>query len=143
MIMGNQNSTGISSGYNGWIVWAFNNRLTFDIYNNTTGNASGRWQTTITLPTNTWIHFTVTKKPNQAAKLYLNGSINGGLILGSNTANVSYLPTTYSVIGVNKYSSIDGYWDGSMDALNVWNKELTQPEITELYNSGNGKQYPF
>ncbi len=143
MIMGNQNSTGISSGYNGWIVWAFNNKLTFDIYNNTTGNASGRWQTTITLPTNTWIHFTVTKKPNQAAKIYLNGSINGGLILGSNTANVSYLPTTYSVIGVNKYSSIDGHWDGSMDALNVWNKELTSTEVTELYNAGNGKQYPY
>jgi len=142
MIMGNQNSTGGSSGYSGWIVWVFNNKLTFDVYDNTTGAASGRWQTTSTLATNTWIHFTVTKKPNQAAKIYLNGSINGGLISGSNTANVSYLPTTYSVIGVNKYSSIDGYWNGKIDGLSVWQKELTQSEITEIYNSGNGKQYP-
>jgi hypothetical protein len=142
MIMGNQNSTGGGSGYSGWIVWVFNNKLTFDVYDNTTGAASGRWQTISTLSTNTWIHFTVTKKPNQAAKIYLNGSINGGLIFGSNTANVSYLPTTYSVIGVNKYSSIDGYWNGKIDGLSVWQKELTQSEITELYNSDTGKQYP-
>ena len=142
MIMGNQNSTSVATGYSGWIVWVWNNKLTFDIYDNTTGAASGRWQTTITLATNTWIHFAVTKKPNQAAKIYLNGTINGQLIFGSNTANVSYLPTTYSVIGANKYSSLDGYWNGSIDALNVWNKELSASEITELYNSGNGKQYP-
>jgi hypothetical protein len=29
-----------------------------------------------------------------------------------------------------------------IDTFNIWNKELTQSEITELYNSGNGKQYP-
>ena len=28
-----------------------------------------------------------------------------------------------------------------IDALNIWNKVLTQSDITELYNSGNGKQY--
>jgi hypothetical protein len=29
-----------------------------------------------------------------------------------------------------------------MDGLSVWQKELTQVEVTELYNAGNGKQYP-
>lgn len=143
MIMGNQNSTSNNSGFSGWLVWVWNNKLTFDIYDNTTGAGSGRWQTTSTLSTNTWIHFTITKKPNQTAKIYLNGTLNGQLISGSNSANVSYLPTTYSVIGVNKYSSIDGYFNGLIDAVNVWNKELSSSEITELYNSGNGKQYPF
>jgi len=142
MIMGNQNSTGGASGYSGWLIWVWNNKLTFDIYNNTTGAASGRWQTTSTLSTNTWIHFTIIKKPNQAAQIYLNGTINGQLISGSNTANVSYLPTTYSVIGANKYSSIDGYWNGLIDEINVWNRELTSTEVTDLYNSGTGKFYP-
>lgn len=139
MIMGNQNSTGGASGYSGWLVWVWNNKLTFDIYDNTTGAGSGRWQTTSTLATNTWIHFAVTKKPNQAAKIYLNGTINGQLIYGSDTANVSYLPTTYSVIGANKYSSLDGYFNGLIDELSVFNKELTSTEITELYNNF----YPF
>ena len=30
----------------------------------------------------------------------------------------------------------------NLDELNVWAKELTSSEVTELYNSGNGKQYP-
>jgi hypothetical protein len=30
-----------------------------------------------------------------------------------------------------------------LDAVSVWNKELTSTEITELYNSGTGKQYPY
>ena len=39
----------------------------------------------------------------------------------------------------NSYFAPSG---SKVDAVNVWNKELTQSEITELYNSGNGKQYP-
>jgi hypothetical protein len=32
---------------------------------------------------------------------------------------------------------------GSMlDEMNIWNKELTSTEITELYNIGTGKFYP-
>ena len=29
-----------------------------------------------------------------------------------------------------------------LDGVNMWNRELSASEITELYNSGNGKQYP-
>jgi hypothetical protein len=29
-----------------------------------------------------------------------------------------------------------------LDAIGVWNRVLTATEVTELYNSGNGKQYP-
>jgi hypothetical protein len=29
-----------------------------------------------------------------------------------------------------------------IDSVSVWNKSLTATEVTELYNSGNGKQYP-
>jgi hypothetical protein len=29
-----------------------------------------------------------------------------------------------------------------IDALSVWDKTLTATEVSDLYNSGNGKQYP-
>jgi len=52
----------------------------------------------------------------------------------------------YASIGAFKYgvSSVSEYQanGNKIDAVNVWQKELTQSEITELYNSGNGKQYP-
>jgi hypothetical protein len=146
MIIGNQ--AGVSGNFYGWLLWVFNNKLTLDLYNGNAGAASARWQPTTTLSTNTWIHFAITKKPGQAVKMYLNGvSVPISIIFGSNSGTVTYLTTNYSSIGANKYSSPivvadAGYWNGSMDALNVWNKELSATEITELYNSGNGKQYP-
>jgi hypothetical protein len=78
-------------------------------------------------------------------KIYLDGVIGGGLLSGSNSANVTYTTTNYATIGLNKYSnpivsSDAGYWHGKIDSLNVYQKELTQAEVTELYNSGNGKQ---
>jgi hypothetical protein len=30
-----------------------------------------------------------------------------------------------------------------VDELNIWNKELTATEVTELYNAGTGKFYPY
>ena len=35
------------------------------------------------------------------------------------------------------------YWLGQMDEPAIWNKELTQAEVDELYASGIGLQYPF
>ena len=29
-----------------------------------------------------------------------------------------------------------------IDTLSVWDKQLTAAEVTDLYNLGNGKQYP-
>ena len=34
------------------------------------------------------------------------------------------------------------YFNGILDEVGVWNKELSSSEVTELYNSGAGKQYP-
>ena len=34
------------------------------------------------------------------------------------------------------------YFNGLTDELGVWNRILTSGEVTELYNSGSGKQYP-
>ena len=35
------------------------------------------------------------------------------------------------------------YWDGDLDALGIWGRVLTAGERTQLYNSGNGLEYPF
>jgi len=48
------------------------------------------------------------------------------------------------MIGAAKYDTGApvGYLESGclIDCVNIWKKELTQSEITELYNSGNGKQ---
>lgn len=35
------------------------------------------------------------------------------------------------------------FQDGQLDAIGAWSRKLTAGEVTELYNSGNGKEYPF
>jgi len=35
------------------------------------------------------------------------------------------------------------YYSGRIDEVGIWKRALTAAEITELYNSGSGKAYPF
>jgi len=94
-----------------------------------------------TFTTSTWNHIVVTRKAATGTKIYVNGSLNN-----SNTSAVDpiYASTHYNSIGASKYNStsLEYYFNGKMDETYFWNKELTSSEITELYNSGNGKQYP-
>lgn len=44
-------------------------------------------------------------------------------------------------LGAN--SSVVNCLDGWIDECGVWSRALTAPEVTTLYNSGNGLAYPF
>jgi len=39
-------------------------------------------------------------------------------------------------------NSATQYTNGIIDEVGIWDRVLTSTEITELYNSGVGKQYP-
>ena len=88
---------------------------------------------------NTWYHLSVTRESG-VVKIYLNGTL---LATDTNAIPLAYV-TTLTSIGAytNATGSTLAYFNGNIDAFNIWQKALTQSEITELYNSGNGKQYP-
>lgn len=91
-----------------------------------------------TISTNTWYHVSVVRKSGVSSKIYLNGAL---VASDSVTTDQNYL-SNFSLIGaINDNGTLYNYTSGKVDALNIWNKELTQSEITELYNSGNGTQY--
>jgi hypothetical protein len=96
-----------------------------------------------TFNTNTWYHVSVTKSAS-SVKIYVNGVLN---ITNSVGVPIVYFSTMNPAIGSlykwNGSSSTYFMSNGSkIDAVGIWNKELTSAEVTELYNSGNGKQYP-
>jgi hypothetical protein len=70
-------------------------------------------------------------------KLYIDN-----VLVAQSTA--AYTETTQS-----SYTTHFGYYDnnydytGSLDELGVWSRVLTSDEVSTLYNSGNGLQYPF
>jgi len=95
------------------------------------------------LTTNTWYHIVVTRKASTGTNIYINGSL---VVSNSNTINPTYT-TAYPTIGTAQYllNSFDWYMsNGSkLDAVTIWNKKLTDDEITQLYNLGTGAEYPF
>ncbi len=65
-----------------------------------------------------------------------------GVASGSGTGTQTYnLGNSYTTL-FRVYSG-GGILNGDLDEVYMWNRALTSGEITELYNSGNGKTHPF
>jgi hypothetical protein len=140
------NGNGINENY-GVAFGVISSKLSLIVNNNTNASA---WQSS-TLSINQWYLLSVTKKASEAPKFYINGNLQSTTLLtGSNTLNPAYTGGSYSnslcSIGTYRYnngSNAYAYANALIDCTNVWNRELTASEISQLYNSGNGKQYPF
>lgn len=93
--------------------------------------------------TQNWHHVVVTRKKSTSTKIYINGVLKSGSYnIGNATINPVYQANQISNLGGVNNGTVN-LLNGKMDLINAWNKELNQTEVTELYNSGNGKQYPF
>lgn len=102
----------------------------------------GAANTAIISVTPAWHHVVVTYPGTtcDAMKVYVDGTLRttgmmpGGMPLATND-------TTKMAIGGNHLSPPVAF--GTIDEVGMWSRELTEPEVTELYNSGAGSQYPF
>ena len=60
------------------------------------------------------------------------------------TCNTRGIDTGDSTIRIGRrISSFNQYYKGMIDEIGFWNRTLTDEEITELYNNGDGFFYPF
>lgn len=87
--------------------------------------ASGKWQ-----------HIVMTIIDDGDAKLYVNGTE-----VDTSTIDISGLDGTF-YIGTRIDNNAQAY-DGLIDEFGYWNRSLTTNEISSLYNSGGGLEYPF
>jgi hypothetical protein len=126
---------------NGWYIYHYQGNLAFSVYNGT--NATG-WKTSTSITTGTWYHVVVVKNRSVSPKFYINGALVGTVLRtgADTTLNPGYVTTQYCSLGTDRYavSTAQAYLNGKMDGVNVWQREITQAEVTELYNSGTGKQ---
>jgi hypothetical protein len=133
----------------GWNVFTYGNNIYFDVFYSGVyqypNSAYVRLQVNNTLTNNTWNHIVIARKNSTSSKIYINGSLIGSNTSTQNpaTPTAAITPTigVLSSVGVGNPQSSYAPNGTKIDAVNVWNKELTQSEITELYNSGNGAQY--
>ena len=126
----------------GWYIYMSNGTLSV-LLGNGTSSPICNFNSSYSLAPNNWYLVTVTKN-STSAKLYLNGILDNSAALSS---SIAYTTTHYPSIGAAKYNTglpIYHMDNGSrIDETNIWNKELTSTEVTELYNSASGKFYPY
>ena len=98
---------------------------------------AGTAHSTGTLATlNEWQMITATRDSSNIVRLYKNG-----VQIGSNYSNSGTWQNIDLFIGSNSGSQF--YFQGLLDEVGLWNRALTADEVEELYNNGNGLQYPF
>jgi len=104
------------------------------------GDVAGLFGSGIVIPLNTWTMVTITYNGivNQSNNLLFY--TNGTFVYGLNMSTEFNLPNASSnkQIGSGGWRS---YFNGNIDELGIWGRELTAAEVTELYNAGAGKQY--
>ena len=140
-------------------VWCtfFGNNLQFNFHAGLNGGGDViHTQSVLTFNTDTWYHVVCVLDRNDKLKMYINGTLATNISVIADQAYIAsnnlipYINVNYDTnipFRIGTYTAADnttptGFFNGSVDSFNVWNRVLTASEVTELYNSGNGKQYP-
>lgn len=64
------------------------------------------------------------------AMLYTNGQLNITQIKSFNTGS--------SAAYIGRQVPVSEYWDGMIDEVTIWNRTLSEAEVSQLYNAGDG-----
>jgi hypothetical protein len=143
MIVSNFQSNTLASSFYGWDIIVSNQELKFQIFDGTTN--FDNFITNIISYYYVWTMFTVVKR-GVNIKVYANNVL---LNTFTQTKTLTYTSTHTPSLGARKTAISGGdvrYYmsnTGKIDAMTIWNRELTTTEISDLYNSSNGKQYPY
>ena len=114
-------------------LWENPNRTI--IYGNWTSVTNEQFNSTGTILDNQWNLVVVTSLSASSSKCYINGVLAGQNNLTGNLVNAGY-------IEFGRHPNFNGnYLNGKLDNAGYWNRELTQAEVTTLYNSGVGLRY--
>jgi hypothetical protein len=96
---------------------------------------------TSTIPLNEWTNLVLTFDKDGEGKLYVNGSledtIDGNGLALHNSGNNAYIGK------MNPSCPVLAYFDGKIDEVGIWSRELTSTEVEDLYNDGEGISYPL
>ena len=94
---------------------------------------------TITINALTWYYLTMTydgSSDESGLKIYINGVEVTNTTVITNTLSNSITNSNTFNIGTTGQKITGALFYGKIDEVSVWNKELTQTEVTEIYNKG-------
>jgi uncharacterized repeat protein (TIGR01451 family) len=127
LILGKDSATERSYGIGVDLTWA-NPRKPFFVLFGTGGGYDIVWGTTELTP-NTWYHL-VGVADNSSLKLYLNGNLESTT---SRTIGPIYAGTADLNVGAREYPDARCFFNGIIDEARIYNRALSQPEVSEHY----------
>lgn len=111
-------------------IYRFNTSQGFinEVFHAGSGYADGNWH-----------HAVFTFSTTNGVRIYVD---NGSPTTNADTTANYAAGSNNTTFGQNVESS-GGAFNGSMDMVYFWDRELTSTEVSELWNGGAGLQYPF
>ena len=83
-----------------------------------------------------WKHLVLTwNSASSTTSIYRNGELMIAQISGNPAANRVAAQTTRIGGSVNSWGAVDPYWSGSIQNFRVYNRALSQQEVTQNYNA--------
>lgn len=125
-----------SAGTSDWYMRVTNGNKAEIQFRN--GASSNQVVGAVTVADNTW-HHVVGLRNGTNVLLYVDGSADGSAT--DNNYNCSNSLDFH--LGADSAGALNFKFNGQIDEVGIWNRALSGTEITELYNAGAGKQYPF
>jgi hypothetical protein len=107
--------------------------LSFGDNTGTSGSSRNTITTSAVITPNTWHHVVINVRGANDMDFYINGAKNNEATYSGSATNMVYHPTyTGGAIGV--YPGASSNFDGLMDDYRIYNKVLSQTEVSTLYN---------
>jgi hypothetical protein len=145
---GNMQLISCGDGIKGWRIEYSGGNLWF--WGHTSNaTASTQLSTGHSIALNTWTHVLITFKVGGQAKSYINGALTNS-VTAATIFYDNYSPYYLPLLGAQRYQNPyivladqRAFFTGKLDAIDLWDKELTSTDVLAIYNSGNGNEYPF
>jgi hypothetical protein len=124
---------------NGWDLMITNTDiLSWSVRNDTQTPDNMYVEGSVDVVDGTWKHVVATFDGTYC-RIYVNGTADGTSSAWNHP--IKYVDSNnFFTIGRREIANL---YTGSIDEVGIWNRALTQTEITSLYNSGSGRTYPF
>ena len=95
----------------------------------------GNWLRVDGSPINAWVMITITWNSTDDLTMFHDG------VKVDDYTNPTGFSNSATEFMIGNQRGQSSFWDGVIDEFGVWNRTLSQAEITQLYNSGDGITY--
>jgi len=128
-----------ASPYRGWLLWTLAGRVRFYLANLWPNNTIDLYTTSAGLADGQWHHVVLTYDGSSNASgvnIWVDGA-NQSLGIVHDTLNQTTINLATPTIGARNSSGT--YFDGLIDEVVLYNRELTAEDVAYRYNNGSGR----